>query len=417
MSTYKRNKLLKSKEIIYLITNPNFVTGRDNYIGGHISHAVGVIDAFTKEGFRVYIVMNGKLPLKENSPLVQYHSVTLQKLIMKIPFLGRIIWNIKCIYLVLQLVNKLQPSFIYARFSIFSFIVPIIALKKHTKVVLEVNTPAALVIKNKIFLYNLITTFLRRIDHLSFSSADIIVLVSRQLYKVVLFYYPKYKNKYIILPNAVNTRTFSPTILGKRIRKNYNIISNDIVIGFSGQFEYYDGIDLLIKAFKKCKDNLKEKKGIYLLLIGDGPMKTKLANLSAKLNLKNVIFTGGIPFDTMPKHLAACDILVSPLIYYNNSESHFSPIKLYEYMSMGKCVIVSDIGQQDEIIIDNVNGLKFKNGNMDSLFSKLIYAIKYQNKLINLCNQARKDVLRYYTWEKRVKELLVILEKRNIIND
>ena len=287
----------------------------------------------------------------------------------------------------------------------------------YQRVILEVNTPAVLAIKSKTFLYNLIFSFLRLIDQLSFSSADIIILVSRQLHNLVLFYYPKYKNKYIILSNAVNTRTFSPAILGKRIRKNYNIFSDGIVIGFSGQFEYYDGIDLLIKAFKKCKDNLKEKKEIFLLLIGDGPMKTKLVNLSVKLNLKSVIFTGGIKFNAMPKYLAACDILVSPIIYCNNNKSHFSPIKVYEYMSMGKCIIVSDIGQQDEIIIDKVNGLKFRNGNVDSLFSKLIYAIKYQNKLINLGNQARKDALHNYTWEKRVKELLMVLEKRNIIND
>ena len=181
MSTYKRKKFLRQKSIIYLIPNPNFVTGRDNYIGGHISHAVGVIEAFIKEGSRVHIVMDGKLPLKENISLIQYHSVNLQKWVMKMPIFGRIIWNIKCIYLILQLVNRLELSFIYARFSIFSFIIPIIALKKNTRVILEVNTPAVLAIKSKTFLYNLIFSFLRLIDHLSFSSADIIILVSRQL--------------------------------------------------------------------------------------------------------------------------------------------------------------------------------------------------------------------------------------------
>lgn len=170
MSTYRRKKILKLKSIIYLIPNPNFVFGRNNYIGGHISHAVGVIEAFIKEGFRVHIVMNGKLPLKESSLLIQYHLVTLQKCMMKTPFLGRIIWNIKCIFLVLQLINKFQPSFIYARFAVFSFIIPIITLKNRTKIVLEVNTPAILAIKNKNFLHNLISGFLKLTDHLSFSS-------------------------------------------------------------------------------------------------------------------------------------------------------------------------------------------------------------------------------------------------------
>lgn len=142
-----------------------------------------------------------------------------------------------------------------------------------------------------------------------------------------------------------------------------------------------------------------------------------MVNLSEKLNLKSIIVTGGIKFDNMPEYLAACNILISPLFYHNNSKCHLSPIKVYEYMAMGKCVIVSDIGQQAGIIIDGINGLKFRNGNINSLFSKLIYAITYQNKLINLGNQARKDILCYYTWEKRIKDLLIELKKRNIIND
>ncbi len=60
-------------------------------------------------------------------------------------------------------------------------------------------------------------------------------------------------------------------------------------------------------------------------------------NLNGKL-----ILTGKIPFEEIPKHIAAADICLLPA-YKNEIMMNIVPIKIYEYMAMGKPVIATNL--------------------------------------------------------------------------
>ncbi|MCO5382258.1 MAG: glycosyltransferase [Methanosarcina barkeri] len=55
-----------------------------------------------------------------------------------------------------------------------------------------------------------------------------------------------------------------------------------------------------------------------------------------------MILTGKIPFEEVPKHIAAADICLLPA-YKNEIMMNIVPIKIYEYMAMGKPVIATNL--------------------------------------------------------------------------
>jgi glycosyltransferase involved in cell wall biosynthesis len=91
------------------------------------------------------------------------------------------------------------------------------------------------------------------------------------------------KEKIYTIPNAINHKKIQNLAPAKE--------TSDII--FVGRLLGHKNIDVLIKAVNIVK---KSNKNIKCIIIGDGPEKENLENLSRKLNLeKNIIFKGVIP--------------------------------------------------------------------------------------------------------------------------
>jgi glycosyltransferase involved in cell wall biosynthesis len=117
-------------------------------------------------------------------------------------------------------------------------------------------------------------------------------------------------------------------------------------------------LDILIHAFSKVKNSRKDVK---LLMVGDGNDKSNLERLAGELGSKdNVVFTGQIYSHEIPNFIAAANIGVSPvppLFFYKLS----SPIKMFEYMALGKPVVANDeIPEQEEVIQESGGGVIVK---------------------------------------------------------
>jgi glycosyltransferase involved in cell wall biosynthesis len=54
-----------------------------------------------------------------------------------------------------------------------------------------------------------------------------------------------------------------------------------------------------------------------------------------------VHFHGQISYRDVPAFIAACDVLVAPLLPKPNGDSGYSPLKLYEYLASGRPVVAS----------------------------------------------------------------------------
>ena len=113
------------------------------------------------------------------------------------------------------------------------------------------------------------------------------------------------------------------------------------------------------------------------------------------------VFTGIVPQVDGKYYLAACDILVSPTVKNPDGTPFFgSPTKVFEYMAMGRAIIVSGMDQMQEICSNNENALFVEPGNKNDLADKLLQLIKDDALRKYLGENARNTVCDKYTWGK-----------------
>jgi glycosyltransferase involved in cell wall biosynthesis len=136
----------------------------------------------------------------------------------------------------------------------------------------------------------------------------------------------------IRIPNSVDVAHFQPGRNG-RGRGGGNIC-------FIGRLAAEKGVDYLIKAMGKVK---KEVGGIKLFLVGDGPLRRELEDLSRHLNLMdNTVFVGHA--DAVLTYYQGADIFVLP------SLSEGLPLSLLEALSCGLPVVATAVGGSREIL-------------------------------------------------------------------
>src|SRR5690606_26549923 len=82
-----------------------------------------------------------------------------------------------------------------------------------------------------------------------------------------------------------------------------------------------------------------------------------------------------------------------------------SPLKLFEYMSVGKPIIASDLSILREVLVDEKNSLLCSSRNIDD-WIKALYRLSDVNLREVLGKNAREDFLSKYTWETRAKNVL-----------
>ena len=129
-----------------------------------------------------------------------------------------------------------------------------------------------------------------------------------------------------------------------------------VVFGFAGCLKRWHGVDALLRAFTSVYRALRRREktgsvGLALLIIGDGPQRAQLEQLSRELGVSDAVtFTGAVPHLEMPEYLAAVDVAVAP--YLASDGFYFSPLKVMEYMAMGRAVVAPMLGQIPSLLQD-----------------------------------------------------------------
>jgi glycosyltransferase involved in cell wall biosynthesis len=109
-----------------------------------------------------------------------------------------------------------------------------------------------------------------------------------------------------------------------------------------------------------------------------------------------VILTGRVPHDTVPEHIAAMDVTVAP--YPPMERFHFSPIKLFEYMAMGRAVVTVPLEEIPRVVNGGATGAFYEPGNAESLARAFGQLLKDPTQRERLGAVARSWVLQERTW-------------------
>lgn len=168
----------------------------------------------------------------------------------------------------------------------------------------------------------------------------------------------------VVMPNGIDPGTFSPEVSGEAVRQRYGL-DGKTVIGFVGWFRPWHGLDTLLEVVREAR--LGER-NVAVLLVGDGPAYGELHRYAARHDLlSTVVFTGPVARRDIPAHVAAMDITVQP-----SAPEYACPMKILEYLGMGKCVVAPDQRNIRELVEHGVTGFLFRPADEESLKTTLL---------------------------------------------
>ena len=138
-----------------------------------------------------------------------------------------------------------------------------------------------------------------------------------------------------------------------------------------------------------------------LFLAGDGTELDFLKDLTAELNLTNMVhFLGNQSQSQVCDLLQKCDYFVLPSI------SEGLPIVLLEAMASSRLVIAPNVNGIPELVVDNETGLLFEPENTDSLALAIERAVSDSDKYSTLITAARSKVVNQFSKDVAIDHLI-----------
>ena len=125
----------------------------------------------------------------------------------------------------------------------------------------------------------------------------------------------------------------------EQIRQRWNIAPNVPLILYTGTFEAYQGLEVLLAA---CAIVARTHPDARALVVGGRPEQIELMRAKAPAQ---AVFAGYQPAREIPAYLAAADILASPRISGTNT-----PLKIYSYLRSGRPIVATDLLTHTQVL-------------------------------------------------------------------
>ncbi len=229
---------------------------------------------------------------------------------------------------------------------------------------------------------------------------DQIITVSNFLKRELMTKYFVEENKIRVIYNGVDTRRFNPKVSGKHVRKAYGLGDSPVVL-YLGRLAPYKGVQFLIEAIPLVLKELPKAK----FLIGgairyDTP---DLWRLVKRLRIeKAAIFAGYVPEDVVSNFYACCDVFCYPSLWEGFG---LTPA---EAQACGKPVVAFNTCAIPEVVENNRTGLLVEPKNVRALAEALISLLKDKERRVSMGLEARKRVLRLFSWDKAAEQTLQV---------
>ena len=376
--------------------------------GAEGAHIRGMVDGFRAIGYHVDILgPPGIDPYVKTQSRTKRKDIGIQifwdKLAAATPQiifeLMELVYNIYAFPAVWKKLKHKNYDFIYERYALNTFYGALLAEKYNIPYVVEVNDATVIERSRPLVLKRLAA----RIEKKVLQRARLVITISQVFKDLLLRKHNIPADKVLVLPNAVNPEDYILDPAKRIDRKSLNIDSEQIVIGCAGAFVPWHGLEFMIEALH----DLIRSKNLFVLLIGDGPVRKDVEALAEKYGISsNVHFTGFLDASEVPYYLDLVDICIIP-----DSNDHGSPMKLFEFMAMAKPTILPDYKPLIEVVTHNKEGVLFDKRNALSLLSQVELLVKDKKRINLLGKRAQNKLLFTHTWIFNVNKVIQHLNK------
>ena len=201
-----------------------------------------------------------------------------------------------------------------------------------------------------------------------------------------------------VIPNGINEAHFAlaPTSAQAKARLG---LEGALVLGFTGFVRDWHGVDRVLNWMASDAAPADAK----LLVVGDGPARGDLERMAKGLNLaERVRFTGFLAREEVPAYVAAFDIALQPAV-----TAYASPLKLFEYLALGKAIVAPRLPNIQEILRDGDNAVLFDERDPQSFALALTRLSRDAALRAALSARARQTIVeRGLTWERNAARVI-----------
>ncbi|MBX4211212.1 MAG: glycosyltransferase family 4 protein [Candidatus Yanofskybacteria bacterium] len=187
------------------------------------------------------------------------------------------------------------------------------------------------------------------------------------------------------------------------LRKELNLPLGKKIIGYVGQLTTFGrekGVASLLEAFKAIHKQHPES--LLLIVGGSGPDIQHYQEASG--TNEAILFAGYKPHTSVPRYLAACDVLAMPYPDTEHYRVFMSPLKLFEYMASGRPIIATDL-QSIREVLNEKNAVLVAPDTVDALSEGLLHLLEDKTWGEQKALQALQDI-KHHTWELRARKII-----------
>ena len=354
-------------------------------------HIQGMVDAFRRQGHSVEIVSVAKRHRRPNA-----NSGTERRRVNRFVFeVLTWLYNIYGYVVLKRAVRRSRADFIYERLAANTLCGSWVSRRTGVPLIVESNGPMYMLGDFRF------ENIARNIERQVCSNSHTTIAVSQVLADhLVNLGVPK--SGIVVMPNGVDPSLFDANLSGAPVREKYRIGCR-IVAGFVGWLRDWHGIMELIDAVHEFADIGPD---VVFMIIGVGPaLDAVKARVSAAGMEDRFIFTGALVHEEIPGHISAMDIALQP-----SAVEFACPMKIVEYMAMGRCIVAPDQPNIRELLRDGEDSRLFPPDDFGALIKLVAELAKSKSERESLGRRALASAQRQnLTWDHNAKRTVELV--------
>ncbi len=307
-------------------------------------------------------------------------------------------YNIPAFLRLSRAVRVHRPDVIYERYSLFLFAGLWTRRRSRLPLLLEVNAP--------LFEERSCHDGLRlhRLGRLAqgflWRGADHVLPVTHVLGRMIESYGVP-SDRITVIPNGIDPGRFA-TFLDPDAKARLGLPQR-LVLGFTGFVRGWNAVHRLIDFTAAHRDRFD----LQVLVVGDGPARASLQEHAERLGVADRLFiTGVVERDDVARHVIAFDIAVIPGL-----TPYASPLKLFEYLQLGRAIVAPDVEAIREILADGTDALLFDPAAEHGLEDALLRLCEDAPLRARLGQAGPGTILsRSLTWSRNAQRVVALAE-------
>jgi glycosyltransferase involved in cell wall biosynthesis len=208
-----------------------------------------------------------------------------------------------------------------------------------------------------------------------------------------------------VIPNGVDTERFRPQPPNPELRRQLGLPDTAPVAGILAALRPEKNHEMFLEVAAQVR---REMPAAHFLLIGDGPRRPILEQLTAQLGLTDAVhFLGTRP--DVPELLSLTDVVLL------TSHVEANPVSILEALAVGKPVVATRVGSIAQSVLDREMGYLVEPGDAAAMAAHVVELFRKLKLAAELGAAGRQHVVANWSLDRMVEgyeDLLCDLHRR-----